>query len=272
MTLGEYVAEKLDQETAFKIFDYLEKNNCDFRITRRRKSKLGDFRVQGNKRSISVNDEPNRYRFIITLIHEIAHLKTFIEYKNRVMPHGKEWKNNFRVLLHDFGIRHFFQNEEKLVQIFDIVFDNPTATAGIDLELEKCYQKYDAQHSEDECFLSDLPIDAFFIYRQQLYQKKKVMRTRALCKQIVNNRMYGISLSSMVIPISEEDVKEFDIHIDKAENTEYLGNLQPDTIFELNSLAYRVKEHRKTRTLCQCIQSKRLYTIPMHMEVEIINK
>lgn len=270
MTLGEYLAEKLDQDTALKIFDYLEKCECDFRITRRRKSKLGDFRVKGNEWSISVNDEPNRYRFIITLIHEMAHLKTFIEFQNRVMPHGKEWKNNFRILLHDYGIRRFFQDDNELMQIFDIVFENPTATAGIDLELEKCFQKYDVQQSDDECFLSELPYDAYFIYRQRLYQKKKVMRTRVLCKEVVNHGMFGISLSSKVLPISEAELKEINLSTNTKENTNYLGHLRSGTVFKLNNVVYRVKEHRRTRSICQCIKTKRLYTIPMHMEVEIL--
>ena len=42
-----------------------------------------------NNHRISVNGNLNKYSFLITLIHELAHLLTFTQYKNRVDPHGR---------------------------------------------------------------------------------------------------------------------------------------------------------------------------------------
>ena len=67
------------------------------KITKPRKSKLGDFRILINGRGqISVNENLNRYAFLITITHELAHAFVWKRYKTRVMPHGKEWKSTFK--------------------------------------------------------------------------------------------------------------------------------------------------------------------------------
>ena len=65
-----------------------------FRIVRPRKSKLGDFRVREGEDlpEITVNGDLNPYSFLITTVHEFAHLKTWMEYRFSAAPHGKEWK------------------------------------------------------------------------------------------------------------------------------------------------------------------------------------
>ncbi len=72
-----------------------------FKIVPGRKTKLGDFRMSftGEKPQITVNGDLNPYSFLITTLHEFAHLHTFQQYGNKVNPHGNEWKANFRKLL-----------------------------------------------------------------------------------------------------------------------------------------------------------------------------
>src|ERR671921_814126 len=76
------------------VFEYLKKYKVHLTITRGRKSVLGDYRhAIGNKNHrISVNGNLNRYAFLITLIHELAHLVTFMKFGNEVSSHGREWK------------------------------------------------------------------------------------------------------------------------------------------------------------------------------------
>ena len=50
---------------------------------------------------ITINNDLNKYRFLITLIHEMAHLVTFKDMP-RSKPHGKEWKINFQRLMLPF--------------------------------------------------------------------------------------------------------------------------------------------------------------------------
>ena len=95
MKVQEYLETHLPPHKAAAILSYLSSNHCSLRITRPRKTKRGDFRQYRDILSISVNHDENSYRFLFTLIHEIAHLKTYLEYKNKVKPHGTEWKKQF---------------------------------------------------------------------------------------------------------------------------------------------------------------------------------
>ena len=77
-----------------KWIDYFQ---CEFKISKNRATKLGDYRhpFKNNGHKISVNNNLNSYAFLVTTVHEFAHLLTWNEYKNKVKPHGNEWKNNF---------------------------------------------------------------------------------------------------------------------------------------------------------------------------------
>ena len=92
-----------------KIFDFVPKKSIIhikkllvgkkiiFLIKNKRKTKHGDFKIKGDERAqITLNRTNNKYQFLITLLHEIAHYETYIKYGNNVKPHGVEWKNNFR--------------------------------------------------------------------------------------------------------------------------------------------------------------------------------
>ena len=76
---------------------YIHHYKVHLTVTKKRKSVLGDYRHSGmgSNHRITVNGNLNKYEFLITLLHELAHLLTFELYKNRVEPHGKEWKSSY---------------------------------------------------------------------------------------------------------------------------------------------------------------------------------
>jgi hypothetical protein len=84
-----------------KVVEYIHHFKVHLTISKQRKSVLGDYRHSGwgGNHRISVNGNLNKYEFLITLLHELAHLLTYEQYKNRVEPHGKEWKNHYSTLL-----------------------------------------------------------------------------------------------------------------------------------------------------------------------------
>ena len=66
---------------------------CQIRVSKPRKTKLGDYRRPGRPHQphrISINGNLNPYAFLITLLHEWAHLEIYQEYKGKVAPHGPE--------------------------------------------------------------------------------------------------------------------------------------------------------------------------------------
>ena len=87
----------------------LARQPCVVRLSRPRRTKLGDHRPPGRGRPlhrISINDDLNPYAFLTTLLHEIAHAATWERHERhrrrfarRVRPHGAEWRTEFAGLL-----------------------------------------------------------------------------------------------------------------------------------------------------------------------------
>src|SRR5579872_985182 len=100
----DYLGRWIPGQAATLILAYLNHYQVHLTITRERKSVLGDYRhaTRSNNHRISVNGSLNKFSFLITLIHELAHLVTFMEYGNGVQSHGKEWKKVYRQILEDF--------------------------------------------------------------------------------------------------------------------------------------------------------------------------
>ena len=63
-------------------------------FTSERNSRYGDYTAprNGQNHLITVNHNLNKYAFLITLVHEVAHLVTYNNHRHRVSPHGGEWK------------------------------------------------------------------------------------------------------------------------------------------------------------------------------------
>ena len=124
-----------------KISDWLNEYNCTLTIKKRRTTKLGDYRFYRNNHYISINEDLNPYSFLITLTHEIAHMVVTEKYSSRVLPHGKEWKNEFKRLM--LGFIHLFPTE--IQQCLAIHLKNPKASSSSDHKLVKALRKYDSQ-------------------------------------------------------------------------------------------------------------------------------
>ena len=82
-------------------FDLWKKYQFDFKISRKRQSKLGDFKfhLRLSRQVITINTDLNPFSFLITYIHEVAHLQVYQNGEGRSSPHGIPWKKNFRELL-----------------------------------------------------------------------------------------------------------------------------------------------------------------------------
>ena len=90
----EYLKRYIPAASAEAVLVLLNAYKVHLTITRERRSVLGDYRnaTRVSNHRISVNSNLNQYSFLITLIHELAHLVTFERYRHRVAAHGKEWK------------------------------------------------------------------------------------------------------------------------------------------------------------------------------------
>src|SRR6187402_2328376 len=139
----EYLRQFIPAGSAQLVLDYLNHYLVHLTITRERKSVLGDYRhaTAGSNHRISVNGNLNQYSFLITLIHELAHLVTFMEYGNQVQSHGKEWKQLYRKMLEEFLKLKVFPDD--ILSALKKNLHNLPASSCADEDLMRVLKRYD---------------------------------------------------------------------------------------------------------------------------------
>src|ERR1039458_2828799 len=124
----------------------LEGYSALIKVKAARKSKFGDYRPLRNKKhdhQITINNDLNPYAFLVTLIHEIAHMYVYTRYKNRVKPHGPEWKNIYSEILEPFIDTDYLPND-----VFESLLEHinsPTASSCSDHDLFQALKKYNPE-------------------------------------------------------------------------------------------------------------------------------
>lgn len=186
-TLSRYVPEG----TAPMVVEWITLYRFRLRITKSRSSRLGDYTppYQGQPHVISVNHDLNPYAFFVTLTHEIAHLVVWTKYKDSVLPHGAEWKEEFSLLLADLLGQGIFPGDVELA-LLDYI-RSPKAASCTDKNLYKTLRKYDVN---PDLLLEDIPEGTVFSIRNGMIFRKGIRkRTRYLCQNMENKRMYYVS-------------------------------------------------------------------------------
>jgi SprT protein len=167
-----------------------------FLVTKKRETKLGDYRYhyQHKSHTITVNGDLNPYTFLVTYLHEVAHLKTQILYGSKVKPHGSEWKAEFKKILDPVMSEEIFPQNVLIALKHYLV--NPKASSCSDIDLLKALGTHDEQtHLQ---YLSDVSIGDTFRFNKKYYKKESLMRTRAVCKELKSGRKYYISEAAQV--------------------------------------------------------------------------
>ena len=170
------------------LFNLLDKHPIHIKITRERLTKQGDFRVLRNgEAQISVNHNLNKYSFLLTLVHEIAHWLTHKKYK-RMKPHGAEWKTEFKYLMLPFLNNDVFPNDT--LPYLAQYLKNPKAATGSDVQLSIALKKYDAP--TDTISLFELSLGNQFKLRNKTFILGEKRRTRYECMDQKTNKKYLI--------------------------------------------------------------------------------
>lgn len=182
------------------VFNRIKSKNVHLKITRNRKTKFGDYRppVYHSNHRISVNHNLNPYAFLITFIHEYAHLLVFEKYKNRVSPHGKEWKRIYQLLMEEYIDVGIFPDE--LIRVLIKSIQNSKASHSSDLELSRILQRYDTTVTQIR--VEDLPANTIFKANNgKCFIKGEKQRIRYKCKCLDNDRLYLFHPLTPIIPI-----------------------------------------------------------------------
>ncbi len=201
MTEKEILAQYIPEKAVEPVYKSIVAHKIHFKITRSRKTKLGDYRppIRHPHHRITINHDLNRYSFLITYIHELAHLLVYEHYKNRVAPHGKEWKQTYKELMLGYLRLDIFPENIQIVLKRSI--QNSRASSTSDLKLSRILQQYDKTNGHDR--VEDLPFNAVFETQNgRQFKKGERVRTRYKCQNLQNKRTYLFHPLTPVIPVN----------------------------------------------------------------------
>lgn len=175
------------------VMHYITQYKVQLSITKSRTTVLGDYRhaTAHKGHRISINGNLNSFSFLITLLHELAHLFTFEQYKNRVASHGKEWKKEYGNILQEFIQKKIFPDEIEKTLLQSL--HNPAASSCADAQLMRVLSKYDIKKN-NHFFVEQLPRDAWFTTgNSRVFKKGPKIRTRYKCFEPATNKYYLFS-------------------------------------------------------------------------------
>jgi hypothetical protein len=172
-------------------------------VTKARKSVLGDYRhaFQGANHKISVNGNLNKYEFLITLLHELAHLLCYEQYRNRVDAHGKEWKNLYGHLLAQFIQQGLFPDDIKKALSKTLL--NPAATANGETKLLLVLRKYNEIKKAGVALIAHIAEGILFeSLNGKIFRRGKKRRIRIECVEVATGQVYSFSALTEVKLVS----------------------------------------------------------------------
>ena len=183
-TLQEYIPQK----AMTMVLNLLKHDHLTVKIKNERKTRHGDYmRLPNGKHQITVNSNLNHYRFLITLIHEIAHFEAYKAYGRFIKPHGLEWKRTFQHLMLPFLNPEVFPND--LLPLLAKHFKNPKASSDTDVALAYALKQFD--DTTNKTYVFELPLGGTFkLYNGKVFKKMHKRVKRYECIEIKTGKLY----------------------------------------------------------------------------------
>jgi SprT protein len=181
----------LPDHTFEDVMEYIINYKVHLTITRPRTSILGNYRLPRNRfenHKITVNGNLNAYEFLITLLHELAHLLVFEKHGRSVKPHGQEWQEEYGEILVKFINRNIFPHDVEHLLIKTI--NKPAASCAGEKELIKALRKYNP-NGENTLVVEDIAIGNFFKDKnEKVFRLEKKLRTRYVAIHVRTGKTY----------------------------------------------------------------------------------
>lgn len=197
--MEQILAKYVPQNAVQPCFELIKAYNVYLKIVNERRTRHGDYqRLPNGQHFITVNAGSNKYRFLITLIHEIAHLVAFEKFGRFIKPHGNEWKYTFRMLMLPFISPTIFPPQ--LLGIVSTHFKNPTASSDIDPLLAIALKDFDEEQVVS--FLFELPEGSKFRIKDGRVFRKGRKRVKCFeCVEESTQRKYIFQPHAEVEPL-----------------------------------------------------------------------
>ena len=195
------VFEKIPEASSEYVKSLIFSENLTIKLKKSRKTKHGDFSVKKNGLCIiTINDDLNQYRFLITLIHEISHYIAYINHGPYIKPHGVEWKNIFKNLLLPIINSEVFPND--ILRTLAIYAKNPKASSDTDLNLSLALNRYNINQYDYVFGLSNGSV--FKASNDRVYVMIKKLRKRYECMDVLTKKLYLFSPNVKIKEIINE--------------------------------------------------------------------
>ncbi len=175
------------------VLEYLHNYRIHLTITRSRTSILGDYRnaVDQKNHRISVNGNLNKFSFLVTLLHEMAHLLAFEQNGHRIAAHGKEWKQEYGKILAQFLVKKIFPPD--IEKALHKTLQNPSATSCGEEHLMRVLRNYDQRKSGVK-LVEEIQVGGLFKLRDgRIFCKGEKLRKRHKATDIVTKQVYLFS-------------------------------------------------------------------------------
>ena len=171
-----------------QVYHLLDFDQLVIKIKKERKTRHGDYKQLPNgKHQITINSNLNKYRFLITLIHEVAHFKAYNQFGRTIKPHGKEWKQMFQHLMLPFLNPDIFP--ESLLPLLANHFKNPKASSDTDLQLSLALKQFDETNGLHYVF--EVPLGhPFKLYNGKVFIKGNKRVKRFECVEARTGKVY----------------------------------------------------------------------------------
>lgn len=184
------LAQYLPQSATNIIYSWIKSYKVHFVITPKRNSKKGDYmplvKLSAYKHRISINGSLNKWAFLITTIHEFALLVNWEKRAWSVRPHGREWKQEYKVLMQLFFNNNIFPTD--IYEALSKYMVNPKASTSSDLDLMKALYKYNTDKAA--CLIDDLPIKSLFVYQGRKFKKVQKCAKNYRCLDVGQQEYY----------------------------------------------------------------------------------
>ncbi|MEN9907332.1 MAG: hypothetical protein RLZZ540_473 [Bacteroidota bacterium] len=186
--MSDTLAKYLPDHAVKPVFELIVEHGVHLKIVNERLTRHGDYRkAMTGKHEITVNGSLNKYRFLITLIHEIAHLVAFEKFGRNIKPHGNEWKHTFQQLMVPYIRPEIFPNQ--LLPLLARHFRNPSASSDTDTTLSLALKQFDKQN--DKNYVFEIPYGSIFRIKNGKVFKKIAVRTKRYeCLEMSSGRLY----------------------------------------------------------------------------------
>ena len=186
--MKDILTKYIPEQAVSPVLELIKIHKVHLKIVNERVTRHGDYRKMPNgQHQITVNSSLNPYRFLMTLIHEIAHLIAFEQFGFRIKPHGVEWKRTFQGLMLPFINPGVFPSY--LLPLIANHFKNPKASSDTDARLSIALKQFDPP--SDKNYVFEIPKGGVFrIYNGKVFRRGNKKIKRYECMELKTGKVY----------------------------------------------------------------------------------